>query len=112
MATAKNQTNGRLEEATTAMIQNQATLLQTQAAFVQSQFAYAARMAEADQRMAEADRRFEQLRQEAAEWFARIEAILLDHSRILTEHNQLLQALTDAIREKIGFKIPEKPTAT
>ncbi len=66
------------------MQQNVATLVQTQTALV-------AQMAEtravADQRWAETLARF-----------ARIEAILLEHGRIL-------QALPDAVREKIGFKV-------
>jgi hypothetical protein len=78
MARAKNTGNGRLEEAL-------ATLIQNQAAFV-------ARMAEIDARVAEMERT-------NAERFARIEALLL-------EHNRILQALPDAIRETIGFKAP------
>jgi hypothetical protein len=44
---------------------------------------------------------------------ARIEAILMEHSRTLAEHTHfladhtpILLSLTDAIREKIGFKAP------
>jgi len=76
MARAKSAGNGRLEEAL-------ATLIQNQAAFV-------TRMSEIDARVADMDRL-------NAERFARIEALLL-------EHNRILQALPDAIREKIGFK--------
>ncbi len=78
MARAKNAGNGRLEEAL-------ATLIQNQAAFV-------ARMAEIDARVAEMDRT-------NSARFARIEALLI-------EHNRILQALPDAIREQIGFKPP------
>jgi hypothetical protein len=42
----------------------------------------------------------------AAERFSRIEALLLEHNRILEEHSRILQALPDTIREKIGFKAP------
>jgi hypothetical protein len=80
MARATSAGNGRLEEAL-------ATLIQTQAAFV-------ARVAEIDARVAEMDRT-------NTERFARIETLLL-------EHNRVIQALSDAIREKIGFKAPEK----
>lgn len=52
------------------------------------------------------------------ERFARIEAdittilrvlnehssILREHSRILEEHGRLIQALTDAVRDKMGFR--------
>jgi len=97
MARAREQRNGRLEEA-------MATLLQTQAAFL-------ARISETDRELAE-------LKRINAEHFARIETILLEHSRILAEHtriladhSRILAALPDAIRDKIGFKIPEQPPA-
>jgi hypothetical protein len=85
MARSKNSGNGRLEEALAILIQNQA-------AFVARMADIDARVAEANARMAEMDRRIE-------ERFARIEALLL-------EHNRILQALPDALREKIGFKAP------
>jgi hypothetical protein len=88
-----------------------ATLLQNQATFVQNQAAFLAQKAEADRRLAESERAI-------AERFARIEAILLEHSRILADHTQILtefsrilQALPDAIREKIGFKVAEQASA-
>ena len=91
MARAKDQRNGQLEEAMTTLLQNQASLVQNQVSFL-------ARMSEIEQR------------------FARIEAILLEHSRILGEHTKILgehtrilQALSETIRERIGFKIPERP---
>jgi hypothetical protein len=94
MARTKNNGNGRLEEAMATLLQNQATLVQNQAAFL-------ARNAEFDRRFAETDRI-------NSERFARIEAILMEHSRILAEHSLILQALPDVIREKIGFKAPER----
>lgn len=93
MARAKNAGNGRLEEAMALLLQNQASFVQTQAAFV-------ARMSEIDQRMAESDRQDRELKQEIAERFARIETILLEHSRIL-------EMLPDAIQRKFGFHPPE-----
>jgi hypothetical protein len=93
MARAKNQHNGRFDTLDEAV----RTLVQTQATFVQNQAAFQAEMRE--------------LERLTAERFARIEAILLDHSRILAEHgriladhSRILQALPDAIRDKIGFK--------
>ena len=48
---------------------------------------------------------------EHEERFARIENLLLEHSRILFDHgrilaemHQMLEVLPEAIREKIGFK--------
>jgi hypothetical protein len=78
MARAKNNGDGRLEEALATLIQNQASFL--------------ARMSEIDSRVADMDRI-------NSERFARIEALLL-------EHNRILQALPDVMREKIGFKPP------
>jgi hypothetical protein len=85
MARAKNAGNGRLEEALAILIQNQAS--------------FVARMSEIDARMAETNRRIEERFARIEERFTRIEAILI-------EHNRILQALPDAIREKIGFKAP------
>jgi 7-keto-8-aminopelargonate synthetase-like enzyme len=89
MARAKSAGNGRLEEAL-------ATLIQTQAVFL-------ARVSEIDARVAEMDRinaeRLARMDLINSERFARIEALLL-------EHNRILQALPDAIRDKIGFKTP------
>ncbi len=38
----------------------------------------------------------------------RIERRLLRHERIVQEHTRLLEALPEAVREKIGFKAPER----
>jgi hypothetical protein len=93
MARAKSAGNGRLEEALATLIQNQATLVQNQAAFV-------ARMSEIDARVAEMDRLNTERFARDEERFARIEALLLENTRIL-------QALPDAIRDKIGFQAPK-----
>jgi hypothetical protein len=90
MARKNESRNGRLEEA-------MATLLQNQAAFL-------ARISAMDQRYSEMDQRYSEMERINSERFARIEAILLEHSRIL-------QALPEAIRQKIGFRVPEKPPA-
>jgi len=90
MARARSSDNGH-----SRLEEAMALLINNQAAFV-------ARMAEADQR------------------FARIEALLADHSRVLGEHSRilaehsqafaemthLLQGLPEVIRDKIGFKPP------
>lgn len=97
MARAKSNGNGRLDEAMTVLVQAQATLVQAQATLAQNQAAFLARIVETDARMAEINRT-------NSERFARIEAILMEHSRIL-------HALPDAIRDKIGFKRPEPRSA-
>jgi uncharacterized protein involved in exopolysaccharide biosynthesis len=93
MARAKSNGNGRLDEAMATLVQAQSSLVQAQASLAQNQAAFLARIIEIDARMAETDRI-------NSERFARIEAILMEHSRIL-------RALPDAIRDKIGFKNPE-----
>lgn len=77
----------RLEEAMAMLIQNQATFLQNQTALL-------AQISEPERQTAERSARIEERLQ-------RIEAILLEHSRVL-------EALPDAIRQKIGFKPPEQ----
>jgi hypothetical protein len=114
MARMKNGGNGRvdrLEEAMTALSQAQANLVQAQAALAQNQTALAqqhtaflARTAEIDARMAETSARMVEINRLNTKRFARIEALLMEHSRIL-------RALPDAIRDKIGFKTPTPPAA-
>ena len=86
----RNAHNGRLEEAI-------AMLVQTQATFVQNQAAFQAQLSETER--------------ENSKRFARIEAILMEHSRILAEHSRILEELPEtlaqlpeAVRQKIGFK--------
>ena len=97
MARAKSNGNGKLEEALSAMVQSQvqsqAVLTQTQALFNQTlaalnqtQAAYQARIAEIDARVAEISQRC-----------TRIEALVV-------QHNDILQKLTEVLRDKIGFK--------
>jgi hypothetical protein len=104
MARAKSNGNGRLDESITALNQAMATLAQAQATLVQNQAAFLARIAETDARMAELERQNAARNAVIDERFARIEAILLEHTRIL-------RSLPDAIREKIGFKAPENRPA-
>jgi len=85
MARAKSAGNGRLEEALATLIQNQAS--------------FVARMSDIDARVAEMDRINSERFARIEERFARIEGLLI-------EHNRILQALPDAIRDKIGFKPP------
>lgn len=100
MARTTGSGNGRLQEAMAVLLQNQATLLQTQAAFVAQMAETNRRQAETDRRQAETDRRLTELQQINAERFARIEALLL-------EHNRILEALPEAIRQKISFRSSE-----
>ena len=100
MARAKSNGNGRLDEALTALVQAHASLAQAQASLAQNQTAFLGRLADIDARMAEMGRGNSARMAEMGERFARIEALLMEHSRIL-------RALPDAIRDKSGFKAPE-----
>lgn len=84
--TATRNRDNRLEEAVMLLMQNQATLMQNQATFL-------ARISEMDRINSERFARIEQT----------MEAIL----RALSEHARILEALPEAIRQKIGFK-PQK----
>jgi len=106
MARARSSGNGLLEESMTALSQSMtalnqsvATLNQAHAEMNQTQTALLARLSETERINAER--------------FARIEATLAEHSRTLAEHGRILaemwrfmQAMPEAIREKIGFKPP------
>jgi len=81
------------------LVQNQATLVQTQAAFVVQVAETNRQNAETNRQLAETNRKLAELERVTAERFARILALLLENTR-------LLQALPDAICEKIGFKPP------
>jgi DNA repair exonuclease SbcCD ATPase subunit len=126
MARPKNGRNGRLEAALEKLTEGQAELekaqaelgksqteldkalrhmLQTHAVFQQNQAAFQAQWLEVNREIAE-------LRRQSDARFARIEAILLDHSRILAEHTRILQGLPEAVREKIGFRMPGTGIAT
>ncbi len=83
MARCKNSSDGSIAEAIAGLVANQA--------------AFAAQAGATDRRLNEMERI-------NTERFARIEAILLEHSRILADHTRILQDLRDAVRERIGFK--------
>ena len=79
--TAKRPSNGRLEEALAALINNQALFIG---------------------QIARVDERFARIENELGE----IKSILREHGSILLHHEQMLEALPEAIREKIGFVKP------
>jgi hypothetical protein len=102
MARARTEGNGRLEEAIAILLQNQATFVQNQAAFL-------ARIAEMDRVSSERFARIEALLLEHSRILAEHGRILTEHTRILADHTRILQALPDAVRDKIGFKVPGQP---
>jgi chromosome segregation ATPase len=101
MAKKETAGNGRLEEAMAMLIQNQASFLSHMAKTDERMAKTDERMAKTDERMAKTDERRAEIDREIAERFARIEALLL-------EHNRLLQALPEAVRAKIGFQSTKK----
>jgi hypothetical protein len=91
MARAKHNGNGKLDEALAAVLQTQAVMQQAQADMI-------TRAAQFEKEMAQMRRESEDLRRASDERFARIEAILIEHNRILSR-------LADTVGEKIGFKV-------
>lgn len=85
MARTKNGGNGHMDEAMAALVHAQANLVQTQALFLTQ--------------LAETNRHIAELERSNSERFRRIEILLLEHSRVL-------EALPEAVREKIGFRAP------
>jgi uncharacterized protein YllA (UPF0747 family) len=84
---AKTGRNDHLKEALALLVQAQASLVQNQASFVQNQASFVSQMAE--------------LNRVSSERFARIEGQLAAIKAILARHEQILQSLPEAIREKI-----------
>ena len=89
--------NGRLEGALATLVTNQA-LLVAQNTRTDERFA---RM---DERFARMDERIALAQEESARRFAGIENELSEIRAILRAHQQILEALPEAIRQKIGFK--------
>lgn len=100
---AMGQAQANLQQAQASLVLAQANLVQAQAALAQQHTAFLAHAAEIDVRVSEINARMAETNRVNSERFARIEAILMEHSRIL-------RALPDAIRDKIGFKSPPPQT--
>jgi hypothetical protein len=97
MAKSKDHANGQLEESMNALARAQTHLVEAHASLAQTQ-------ATLSQTQATLISQFLEWRRENAERFERVERILLDHSRILAEHGRTLEALPDAVRERMGFR--------
>lgn len=100
MARARTPSNGRsdrLEEALTAMLQGQALQQQQLSALALRQAETDARFAENERHLAETERRIDATLAEHGR-------ILNDIGRLLEEHGKMIVALTDAVRERIGFR--------
>src|SRR5262249_10305751 len=104
MARAKSTGNGRLEETVANLNQSMAALNQSTATLNQAMAKFRLRSAETDARIARIEAEKVETDRINSERFARIENILMEHSQILHE-------LPDAVREKMGFKPPERRQA-
>jgi len=90
MRTFKAEKGSPLEAAVALLIHNEAEFLATER--------------ETRREIAKIDREMIELKREADARFARIEKTLAEHGQLLQKHNELIEWLIDAIREKIGFK--------
>jgi low affinity Fe/Cu permease len=89
--------HSRLEEAMAMLIQNQAAFLSRAS---ETDHVYA----ESERRHLEFERRHFEFERSMDDRVSRIESQMKEVVRILSEHNRTIERLTDAIREKIGFK--------
>jgi hypothetical protein len=102
MVRAKSHTNGRLDESARRLEEAMTNMLQTQVALSQTQ-------AETLADIAATQRDLANLRRSSDERFAQIMSTLNDHSRILAELVHFMHALPEAVRDKMGFRVPETP---
>lgn len=77
-------------------------MLQAMATLAQNQTAFLARVSETDAELAKLRRETEQTNARIDARFARIEALLAEHSRILAE-------LPEAVHRRFGFQPPRPP---
>jgi hypothetical protein len=101
MARPKSNGNGRLNESIINLNQAMASLNQSTATLNHVMAAFLTRCTETDARIAKIEADIVETNRINSERFARIEAILMEHSRIM-------RALPEAVRDKIGFK-PSEP---
>jgi outer membrane receptor for monomeric catechols len=95
----RSESNGRIEAEFRELAGAQASLIAAQAAQAQPHAAIEQVVAGLQIQKVETDRL-------VSERFARIEAILIDHSRILQVLVHMLERLPEVVREKIGFRSP------
>lgn len=100
MAKARSNGNGKLEDGMEELRRSQLAMQQAQAAMLQTLAAMQLSHAQYEKDMAQLRREGEELKRTSDERFARIEAILLEHNRILSR-------LPEAVAERIGFKAPD-----
>jgi siderophore synthetase component len=93
-----------LAQAQAALVQANASLTQANANLIQSiaqtNATYASRHAEIEAQLAKIEAERREIERANGDRFARIEALLM-------EHNRMILALTEAVRDRIGFKAPD-----
>lgn len=87
---------------TAARRRNGSMLEQAMALLINNQAEFVAQLGRMQERFAHIDERFAQIDQR----FAHIEEELSAIKAILLRHEQMLQALPEAVRQKIGFSPP------
>ncbi len=107
-----NQSMVSLNQSMASLNQSTAALNQAMAAAQANQIAFTARMAKSDERLADLERdiaaRFADLERTTNTRFAEIDKRFVRIEAILMEHSRTLLALPEAVREKIGFRMPEQ----
>ena len=100
MAAKNASSNGhsRLDEAMALLIHNQAE-------FVSSMADTNRRHAETERQHLENERRHLEYERASSERFDRIESQMKEIIRVLTDHSRQLERLTEAVRDRIGFKV-------
>jgi predicted nucleic acid-binding Zn-ribbon protein len=96
--------NGQLEQALTELARQQTAMMQQHTAMMQIQTSLNQNQALFNQNHAAMLARLSDLEQRTDERIARIETDIQAILRVLAEHSRILQALPEAIRDKIGFK--------
>ncbi len=91
--------NGQLEQAMAVLINNQSSFLAHIAHFNEQMAQTNAQIAQTNAEIAQSNARID-------ERFLHIESELAEIRSILLRHEHMLQALPEAIREKIGFTPP------
>jgi len=118
MARAKEQKNGRLEEALAKVALSHASLEQNHANLEQAHASMAKSHAQLEESVALLNQtqaifnqtqannlaQFAAYERESAEWWRRADERFTRIEAILIEHGRILERLPDAVREKIGFK--------
>lgn len=81
-------------------------MTQALATLAQSQASFQSELREVERERRESEREGREFQRESEDRFRRIEAILDLHTRLLESLSVKFEALPEAIREKMGFRVP------